>query len=59
MFPYAYQLLSEGETEDSGSLVRELAVHLWGRIRSATESVVRLADRWPLPNRESLMRPPF
>ena len=59
MFPYAYHLLPQGETEDSAALIRELAVHLWGRIRSVAGAAGRVLDRLPLPDRESLVRFPF
>ena len=59
MFPYTYYLLSQGETDESASLIRELAVHLWARIRSALGNAARLAESLPAPDRESLMRMPF
>ena len=59
MFPYAYHLLSQGETEESSSLIRELVVHLWGRLRSVVRKAARAAESLPPTDRESLLRMPF
>ena len=56
MFPFPDHLLPTEPTEDSAVLIRELATHLWGRVRAAVASVAPLADRLPPPDRESLTR---
>ena len=40
-------------------LIRELATHLWGRMRTAVANVARLGDSLPPPDRDSLTRNPF
>ncbi len=57
MFPY--HLLSTEPTEDPTPLIRELAVFLWGELRSAGGKVLRAIDRLPPADHEMLMRYPF
>jgi hypothetical protein len=59
MFPYTYYLLAQGETAESASLIRELAEHLWARVRSVFGKAAQLAEALPAPDREALTQVAF
>ena len=59
MFPYAYRLLSQGETEQSAPSIRDLGIHFWGRLRSVAAALVRPMTRLSPRDRETLLRVPF
>ena len=56
---FRYQPFSAEPTEDSAVLIRELATHLWRRMRTDVANVARLGDSLPPPDRDSLTRNPF
>lgn len=57
MFPY--HLYSAEQTEDSAVLIRELAVHVWHRVRAAVAKAVVQINSLPQTDRASMIRYPF